>query len=208
MRFGVFSIPFTIEYAEGRASAKEVIDWDMQIVKWADQYGIDEAFFAEHYTLGHEPSPAPDLMIAAASQVTKEIKLGAAAHLLPYHNPIALAYRMMWLDHMTGGRYIAGVAPGAYPSDAQLFGTGNNNPKMMAEALDIIEAIWTKPGPFTINGEFWNVDMPRLRSRHPRPPPKAAAAASAPHDHDRHAAEVTHAHRSRTPGVPANEPDG
>jgi alkanesulfonate monooxygenase SsuD/methylene tetrahydromethanopterin reductase-like flavin-dependent oxidoreductase (luciferase family) len=31
---------------------------------------------------------------------------------------------------------------------------------MMIEALDIIEAIWTKPGPFTIAGEFWKVDMP------------------------------------------------
>jgi alkanesulfonate monooxygenase SsuD/methylene tetrahydromethanopterin reductase-like flavin-dependent oxidoreductase (luciferase family) len=99
-------------------------------------------------------------MIAASAQRTSQITLGAAAHLLPYHNPIALAHRMLFLDHMTGGRYIAGAAPGAYPSDAQLFGTGKNNPRMMIEALDIIEAIWTKPGPFTINGEFWRVDMP------------------------------------------------
>lgn len=160
MKFGIFNVPFAPGYAAGRRTAKDVIDWDLQITRWADEFGIDEAYFAEHYTLGGEPSPAPDAMIAAASQITSNIRLGAAAHLLPYHNPIALAHRMMWLDHMTGGRYIAGVAPGAYPSDAQLFGTGKNNPKMMIEALDIIEAIWTKPGPFTINGEFWNVDMP------------------------------------------------
>ncbi|OBC10983.1 hypothetical protein A5784_36115 [Mycobacterium sp. 852013-50091_SCH5140682] len=156
----MFNIPYALGYSAGKRTAKEVIDWDLQVTQWADQYGLDEAFFAEHYTLGDEPSPAPDQMIAAASQITSSITLGAAAHLLPYHNPVSLAFRMMWLDHLTGGRYIAGVAPGAYPSDAQLFGTGKNNPRMLVEALDIIEAIWTRTGPFKIEGEFFSVDMP------------------------------------------------
>ncbi len=160
MKFGVFNIPYALGYSAGRRTASQVIAWDLQITKWADEYGLDEAFFAEHYTLGDEPCPAPDQMIAAASQITSNITLGAAAHLLPYHNPVSLAHRMMWLDHLTGGRYIAGVAPGAYPSDAQLFGTGKNNPRMLIEALDIIEAIWAKTGPFKISGEFFSVDMP------------------------------------------------
>ncbi len=160
MRFSLISIPFTLDYAAGKETVREVIDWELTAVRWADEYGLDEAFFAEHYTLGHEPSPAPDLMIAAASQITTRLRLGALAHLLPYHNPTALAFRLMWLDHMTGGRYIAGFAPGAYPSDAQLFGTGKNNPEMLVEGMDIFEEIWTKPGPFTIEGKYWSVDMP------------------------------------------------
>lgn len=160
MKIGIFNVPYSGEYAAGRRTAKQVIDWDLQLTRWADEYGLDEAFFAEHYTLGTEASPAPDAMIAAASQITKNITLGAAAHLLPYHNPVALAHRMMWLDHMTEGRYIAGVAPGGYPSDAKLFGTGKDNPKMMIEALDIIEAIWNREGAFKIDGAYYKVDMP------------------------------------------------
>jgi alkanesulfonate monooxygenase SsuD/methylene tetrahydromethanopterin reductase-like flavin-dependent oxidoreductase (luciferase family) len=160
MKFGLFNIPYSRDYAHGRRTAKEVIDWDLTLTKWADEYCWEEAYFAEHYTLGGEPSPAPDAMIAAASQITTNIRLGAAAHLLAYHNPVALAHRTMWLDHMTGGRYIAGFAPGAFPSDAQLFNTGKKNPEMMAEAMDIIDAIWSKDGPFRIDGEFWTVDMP------------------------------------------------
>jgi alkanesulfonate monooxygenase SsuD/methylene tetrahydromethanopterin reductase-like flavin-dependent oxidoreductase (luciferase family) len=160
MKFAIFNIPFALDYADGKKSMPSVIDWDLQVTEWADQYGLSEAYFAEHYTLGRECSPAPDLMIAAAAQRTSQITLGAAAHLLPYHNPVALAHRMLFLDQMTRGRYIAGAAPGAYPSDAQLFGTGSNNPEMMVEALDIIEAIMTKPGPFAINGKHWSVDMP------------------------------------------------
>lgn len=160
MRFGLFIPPYSLDYVGGNRQMQDIIKWDLQVATWADQYGYAEIFFAEHHTVAVEPSPAPDVMIAAAAQVTERVRLGAGAHLLPYHNPIAMAHRMITLDHMTGGRYIAGVAPGAFPTDAQLFGTGRNNQEMMIEALDIIEAIWTKPAPFTINGKYWSVDMP------------------------------------------------
>lgn len=162
MRFGVLCVPYALSYANGEESAQDVISWDLQIAQWADQAGLDELFFAEHYTLGHEPSPAPELMIAAAAQRTTRIKLGALGHLLPYHNPVSLAHRMMWLDHMTGGRYLAGVAPGAFPSDRLLFGTGSKNAEMLAESLDIIESILTKTGPWTIEGKYWAAEMPEF----------------------------------------------
>ncbi|MDH2416118.1 LLM class flavin-dependent oxidoreductase [Nocardioides sp. CER19] len=160
MKFAIFNVPFALDYAAGKEPLKDVIAWGVQTALWADQYGLDEVFFAEHYTLGVECSPAPDLMIAAAAQVTNRVKLGALGHLVPYHNPVALAHRMLFLDHMTGGRYLAGVAPGAYPSDAQLFDTGSSNPAMLAEGLDIIEAIFHKPGPWRFEGKYWNADMP------------------------------------------------
>ncbi len=160
MKFTAFSVPYTIDYPAGRKSVQDVINWDLQIARWADEYGWSEMFFAEHYTLGREASPAPDIMIAAAAPMTSHLRLGAAAHLLPYHNPINLAHRLMWLDHLTGGRYIAGFAPGAFPTDAQLFGTGENNVEMMHEAIDIILAIWTREPPFRIEGKYWTVDMP------------------------------------------------
>jgi alkanesulfonate monooxygenase SsuD/methylene tetrahydromethanopterin reductase-like flavin-dependent oxidoreductase (luciferase family) len=160
MHLGFFSPPYAQAYVDGRRTLREVIEWDLQVARWADEYGLHELFFAEHHTIGHEPSPAPDLMIAAAARETTRLRLGAAAHLLPYHNPMALATRLMYLDHMTGGRYIAGFAPGSFPTDGQFFGVGPGNAKMMDEALDIIDAIWTKREPFRIEGEFWTVDMP------------------------------------------------
>lgn len=173
MKFGILCVPYALDYAAGLESVRDVIEWDLQVAKWADEYNLDEVYFAEHYTLGHECSPAPDLMIAAAAQATQRVKLGALGHLLPYHNPMALAHRMMWLDHMTGGRYIAGVAPGAFPSDAQLFSTGSENPQMLVEAIDIISAIFTKQGPWRFEGEHWTADMPAysdtLHGPHLRP---------------------------------------
>lgn len=160
MELGFFSPPYAQEYVAGRRTLPEVIEWDLQVARWADEYGLAELFFAEHHTIGHEPSPAPDLMIAAAARETDNLRLGAAAHLLPYHNPMALAHRLMYLDHMTRGRYIAGFAPGSFPTDGQMFGVGPGNSAMMDEAIDIIEAIWTRREPFRIEGESWTVDMP------------------------------------------------
>jgi alkanesulfonate monooxygenase SsuD/methylene tetrahydromethanopterin reductase-like flavin-dependent oxidoreductase (luciferase family) len=160
MDFGIFSTPYSVGYLNGTRTARDVIAWDLQLTRWADELGLAEAFFAEHFTIGYEPSPSPDMMIAAASQVTERIKLGAAAHLLPYHHPVNLAHRLMYLDHMTGGRYIAGFAPGAFPTDAQLFATNGHNQEMMVEAIEIVKAIWTRPGPYRIEGKYWTVDMP------------------------------------------------
>lgn len=160
MDFGLFTTPYSIKYPLGERSAAEVIEWDLTLATWADELGFAEVLFAEHYTIGYEPSPAPDLMVAAAAQRTERVRLGVAAHLVPYHQPANLAHRLLWLDHMTNGRYIAGFAPGSYPTDAAVFGTGKNNAEMMVEGLDIIEAIWTQKPPFKIEGKYWTCEMP------------------------------------------------
>jgi alkanesulfonate monooxygenase SsuD/methylene tetrahydromethanopterin reductase-like flavin-dependent oxidoreductase (luciferase family) len=160
MKFGLFCSPFNTAYKDGRRTNRQVIDWDLQLARWGDQYGQSEIWFAEHHTVGMEPSPAPELLIAAASQLTSRIKLCAGAHLLAYHNPIALAHRMIMLDHMTGGRYIAGIAPGAFPTDGHYFCTGKNNNEMMLEAIEIVKAVLTNHEPWEIKGKYWSASRP------------------------------------------------
>lgn len=140
-------------------------DWDMQVARWAEVYGLSEAWFSEHFTEGYERWSSPELHIAAAAQQTTHLKLGTAANLLPYHNPIALAYRLMALDHITRGRLMVGFGAGAYPTDAQLFGTElpAQNHEMLQEAQHLIRRIWTNTGePLTITGKHYNLDIPPL----------------------------------------------
>lgn len=155
MKFGLFNAP----YALPALATKDVLEWGIQLARWGDELGIDEIWFAEHYTTGWQISPAPELMIAAASRVTENITLAAGAHLVPYQNPIALAYRIMALDHLTGGRYIAGVGAGAYPADQRLFQTNGANTDMLAEGLEIMHRVW-EGKPFTYEGSFWSADYP------------------------------------------------
>ncbi len=137
-------------------------DWDLQEIEALDALGFQEAWIGEHFTAAWEPCPAPDLLIAAAISRTKHIRLGTLGHLLPYHQPVELAHRAAYLDHMARGRYMLGVGVSALPTDHDLFGldpAGGTNRRMTFEALDIITSLWTE-GPRDFTGEFWSTRKP------------------------------------------------
>ena len=95
--------------------------WDLQILRWADEYGFSEAWIGEHFTSPWEPNPTPDIQIAQALLQTQRIKLAPGAHLLPYHNPAELACRVAFLDHLAQGRFMFGIGASGLPSDWKLF---------------------------------------------------------------------------------------
>lgn len=143
----------------------EGFEWDLQVARWGEEYGFSEAWFSEHFTEGYERWNSPELSIAAVARETSRMRLGTAANLLPYHNPVALAYRLMALDHMTRGRLMVGFGAGAYPTDARLFGTElpAQNHEMLEEAQDLIQRIWNNTGEsLTIQGTHFGVDVPPL----------------------------------------------
>src|SRR5690625_2409019 len=137
--------------------------WDLEVIKYADELGYSEAWVGEHYTDVWEPVPSPDILIAQALTMTENIKLGAGAHLLPYHHPAELAHRVAYLDHLAQGRLLLGIGSGGVPTDAILFDVDykkGENRKMTAEALEIMIKLWTEEEPFEYKGEYWNVNKP------------------------------------------------
>jgi len=79
------------------------------------------------------------MFIAAAAKRTRHIRLGTGVVSLPYHNPFMLADRMVQLDHMTRGRAMFGVGPGALVHDALKIGIDPSNQReMMEESFDVI----------------------------------------------------------------------
>lgn len=135
LQFGVFNAPF--HALEEDPTALFTRDLDLMIE--ADDLGFDEGWYGEHHSGGFETIAAPELMIAAAAERTRHIKLGAGVKSLPYHNPFIVADTMVQLDHMTRGRTLFGVGPGALPSDAYQFGIEPaDTRRMMDESLDVI----------------------------------------------------------------------
>jgi alkanesulfonate monooxygenase SsuD/methylene tetrahydromethanopterin reductase-like flavin-dependent oxidoreductase (luciferase family) len=129
----------------------------------ADEAGFSEYWVAEHATVLWEPVPNPEIIIGAAALQTKSIRFGPLGHLLPYHNPASLAVQTAWMSQALEGRYILGIAPGAYPNDAALRGMSDmsTNREMMLEAIDIMERVW-KCEPFSFQGKFWNAGFPEI----------------------------------------------
>lgn len=95
---------------------------DLELAQFADEIGFEEFWYGEHHTGGYENSPSPELMIAAAAQRTKRIKLGTGVVSLPYHNPLMTANRIAQIDHLSFGRAIFGAGPGLLVSDAHMLG--------------------------------------------------------------------------------------
>lgn len=164
MKVGMFQPPFI----GPDKTPKQVFDWSVRQAVVADQAGFSEYWVGEHATMQWEGIPSPELVLAAAAQQTKQIKLGPLGHLLPYHHPATLAAQTAWLSHILEGRYQMGMAPGAYPTDAQFHGITDmsENPKRMMEALKIMEMIW-KNEPFHYKGNYWEVTLPESSPQHP-----------------------------------------
>jgi len=164
MKIGMFQTPFI----RPERTAKQVFEWAIRQAVHADKVGFSEYWVGEHGTLNWEGIPSPELVIAAAALQTSQIKFGPLAHLLPYHHPATLAVQTAWLSQILEGRYMLGVATGAYPTDAALRGITDmsKNHAMMLEAIVIMEKVW-KAEPFEFKGQFWNAGFPESDPKKP-----------------------------------------
>ena len=109
LRFGAFIAPFH-PVDENPTLA---IQRDLELVQWLDELDYDEAWIGEHHSAAYELIASPEVFIAAAAERTRHIRLGTGVSSLPYHHPLILADRINQLDHMTRGRVMFGVGPGA-----------------------------------------------------------------------------------------------
>jgi alkanesulfonate monooxygenase SsuD/methylene tetrahydromethanopterin reductase-like flavin-dependent oxidoreductase (luciferase family) len=96
-------------------------------VELADKLGIDHAWEVEHHFLEeYSHSSAPEVFLAAASQRTKNIRLGHGIKLMPpnYNHPARIAEEVATLDLVSNGRVEFGTGESA--SRAELEGFGIN----------------------------------------------------------------------------------
>jgi limonene 1,2-monooxygenase len=162
LRFGIFLAPF---HPAGQ-NPTLALERDLELIARLDQLGYDEAWIGEHHSAGFEIIASPEVFIAAAAERTKRIRLGTGVSSLPYHHPLILADRMVLLDHLTRGRAMFGVGPGALPSDARMMGIDPGRQReMMEEALEAIVALLTTDEPVSMRTDWFTLDGARLQLR-------------------------------------------
>ena len=162
MKFGIFMGPFH-RVGENPTLA---MDRDLELVSWLDHLGYDEAWIGEHHSAGWETISSPELFMAVAADRTKHIKLGSGVISLPYHHPFMVANRMVQLDHMTHGRVMLGVGPGALPGDAYMLGIDPTTQRQrMDEALGVILRLMTETEPITVKSEWFELREAMLQLR-------------------------------------------
>jgi limonene 1,2-monooxygenase len=175
LKFGIFLAPF---HPVGQ-NPTLALERDMQLIEHLDQLGFDEAWFGEHHSAGYEIIASPEVFIAAVAQRTRHIRLGTGVSSLPYHHPFMLADRLVLLDHLTRGRLMIGVGPGALPSDAYMMGIEVAKQRdMMEEALEAILLLLTGDEPVDYETDWFKLVGARLQMRpYQRPFPEVAVAA-------------------------------
>jgi limonene 1,2-monooxygenase len=175
LRFGIFLAPF---HPVGQ-NPTLALERDLQLIEHLDTLGFDEAWIGEHHSAGFEIIASPEVFIAAAAARTHTIRLGTGVSSLPYHHPFMLADRLVLLDHLTRGRLMIGVGPGALPSDAYMMGIDPVRQRdMMEESLEAILALLAGGKPVTMETEWFTLRDARLQLRpYQRPHPEVAVAA-------------------------------
>ena len=175
MKFGIFLGPFH-RVGENPTLA---LERDMELIQWLDKLGYDEAWIGEHHSAGWETISSPELFIAAVAERTRRINLGTGVISLPYHHPFMVANRMVQLDHMTRGRAMFGVGPGALPTDAYMMGIDPTTQReKMDEALGVILRLFTEIEPITYKSDWFELNEALLQLRPYQRPHMPIAVAS------------------------------
>ena len=180
MKFGIFMAPFH-QLGEDPTLA---LERDLELIQWLDYLGFDEAWVGEHHSAGWEIIASPEVFIGIAAERTKHIKLGTGVISLPYHHPLMVADRMVLLDHLTRGRVMLGVGPGALVTDALMLGIEPNTQRpRMEESMGIIVRLLTETRAdhaSTATGSSCNNARLHLRPYTQPHMPLAVAAAGSP----------------------------
>jgi limonene 1,2-monooxygenase len=135
MKFGVFFAPHHPHNADPALQLRQ----DLRLMEEIDDMGFDEIWVGEHHSNGSEIISAPDLMLAAAGERTKNVKLGTGVVSMSYHHPFITASRIAQLDNMTRGRVIFGTGPGKLPLDAYMMGIDTTvQRRRQKEALEAV----------------------------------------------------------------------
>ena len=139
---------------------------DLELATWVDRLQYDEFWVGEHHSAGWETIGSPEMFLVAAGERTHRIRLGTGVISVPYHHPFHVAQRMVHLDHLSHGRAILGVGPGALPSDAVMLGIDPMVLRQrMDEGLGVILRLLNEPEPVSVESEWFTLREAALQIR-------------------------------------------
>jgi len=124
MKFGIF-YEHQLPRPWSPTSEYQLLQDSLEQIELADRLGYDYAWEVEHHFLEeYSHSSAPEVFLAAASQRTKQIRLGHGIVLMPpgYNHPARIAERIATLDLVSKGRVEFGTGESASRAELEGFG--------------------------------------------------------------------------------------
>lgn len=115
--FGIFD-----SFDLGAFTPAQVIASRLDFAVAAEAAGIGHYHVTEHHGTPLSVCPSPNLFLAALSQRTTTMRIGALVHVLPSYEPLRLAEEIAILDQLTRGRLDVGIGSGVSPYELAYFG--------------------------------------------------------------------------------------
>ena len=162
MKFGLFyELQLPKAYGEDGwdAEAEHRIYQDaLEQIELADSLGYDFVFEVEHHYLEeYAHSSAPEILLAAASQRTRNIRLGHGVVLTPpsYNHPARVAERIAALDLVSDGRVEFGTGESSSWNELDAYGVPWDEKKAMWEEGTRVAIRMMTEEPFSgVDGEY------------------------------------------------------
>ena len=156
----------------------QILDEAREIAVYCDKNNWDTIWFTEHH-LNHEGMECcanPLMMGTDIAARTKNIRIGQAANIITFHNPLRLAEDIATLDQLSKGRVEVGIGRGVYGREAIHMNIEadlkdqSKNKKLFEETLTIMKKAWTEKF-FSHQGKFYTYPAPDFVWQHDMSPP-------------------------------------
>lgn len=135
------------------------------VARSAERLGFDSIWLFDHFHTYYKPVLETTFecwtSLAALARDTSRIRLGQMVTCNGYRNPALLAKMASTVDVLSHGRLELGIGAGWYEHEYLAYGyeyppTPGERLRRLAEALQIIKAMWTEPYA-TFEGQFYKV---------------------------------------------------
>src|SRR5256712_2614151 len=115
MRFGTY---YFLQ-APPALAHPEVVRREIEQMAWAEELCFDSIWLTEHHFIEYGLSVSPAVLAAAAAMRTRRVRIGLAAAILPFHDPVRLAEELAMVDILSGGRLGVGGGGGDPPPEVE-----------------------------------------------------------------------------------------
>jgi len=112
-------------------------------VRAARDSGIRSVWVLNHY-LGNMQTMQPLTTLAALAEHAGDMRLGTNMFILPLRHPVDVAEDFATLDHITGGRVIAGLGLGYRSNEYESFGLSmDDRVSRYEESVTLLRQLWS-----------------------------------------------------------------
>jgi len=94
---------------------------ELDLAVLADRLGYDTVWIVEHHFSDYSLCPDNLLMLSHLAGRTSRIKLGTAAVIVPWNDPLRVAEKALMVDNISGGRLLLGLGRGLSRTEYEPF---------------------------------------------------------------------------------------